>query len=234
MAGAIGAPWFTLAAGRPAVCALPDIATPASAVCGTEQTGGRSALHAGEMPHRALEPAFTVERKLGDIEIRDYARYAVAETFVGASADLAGNLAFPVLAGYIFGKNKGARAFAITAPVSQAAAPMHFAMQAPVTQTAKDGGYLVQFVLPRDVTPDTAPEPDDPRVRIRDVPAHQVAVIRYSGLWSRENYAQHLATLTAALEAAGLHWDGEPVFSRYNAPWTPWFLRRNEIWVSLR
>lgn len=203
-------------------------------MCVNQQTGGCGAPHAFGMPHRALEPAYTIERKLGDIEIRDYARYLVVETFVGASADMAGTLAFPILAGYIFGKNKGARAFASNALVPQAAAPMHFAMQAPLTQMPKDGGHLVQFVLPRDLTLSAAPEPDDPRVQVRDVPAHRVAAIRYSGLWSEANYAQHLATLTAATDAAGLGWTGEPVFSRYNAPWTPWFLRRNEIWVSLR
>ena len=33
--------------------------------------------------------------------------------------------------------------------------------------------------------------------------------------------------------AAGLAWTGEPVYSRYNGPLTPWFLRRNEIWLQL-
>ena len=38
----------------------------------------------------------------------------------------------------------------------------------------------------------------------------------------------------AALDAAGVATQGEPVLARYNAPFTPWFLRRNEIWLALR
>jgi hypothetical protein len=65
------------------------------------------------------------------------------------------------------------------------------------------------------------------------VAASRVAVIRYSGFWSADNYAEHLARLQAMLTAEGLAWRGEPVFSRYNPPFTPWFLRRNEIWLNL-
>jgi len=106
-------------------------------------------------------------------------------------------------------------------------------MTAPVTQTAAAGGYVVQFVLPKDVTLATAPEPLDPRVMLREEPARQVAVIRYSGFWSQDNYDEHLTKLKAALQAADLSWSGEPVFSRYNPPFMPWFLRRNEIWLTL-
>jgi hypothetical protein len=83
------------------------------------------------------------------------------------------------------------------------------------------------------VTLATAPEPIDPRVRLREMPASAVAAIRYSGFWSQANYAEHLDQLKAALRAADVRWTGEPVYSRYNAPWTPWFLRRNEIWLRL-
>jgi hypothetical protein len=101
------------------------------------------------------------------------------------------------------------------------------------TQTAAPGGYRVQFVLPKGVTLATAPEPLDARVTLRDVAPSRVAVIRYSGFWSEANYQKHLDTLQTALRAADLAWVGEPVYSRYNAPFTPWFLRRNEIWLHL-
>jgi hypothetical protein len=145
----------------------------------------------------------------------------------------AGNQAFPILAGYIFGKNKGERKFAMTAPVTQAAEPVKLEMTAPVTQTAAPGGFRVQFVLPKGVSQDNAPEPLDTRVTVRDVAPSRVAVIRYSGFWSDANYAQHLAKLQAALSAAKLVAVGEAVYSRYNAPFTPWFMRRNEIWLHL-
>ena len=188
------------------------------------------------------EPTFTVARRLSDeVEIRAYAPYVVAEVRVQASAEEAGSQAFPILAGYIFGKNKGERTMAMTAPVTQTPAstgtptaePVKLAMTAPVTQTPSDGGYRVQFVLPSDVSLATAPEPLDPRVVLREEPAQRVAVIRYRGFWSDANYQEHLVRLQDSLRREGLAWRGEPVWSRYDPPITPWFLRRNEIWLTL-
>jgi hypothetical protein len=178
-------------------------------------------------------PDYEVVRRLGDIEVRQYAPYTVAEVLMRGSADDVVTQAFPILSGYIFGKNKGARAFVTTEAVKRPATPIHFAMTSPVTQIAVAGGFTVQFVLPKGVMLASAPEPDDRRVHLRELPAHTLAAIRYSGFWSASNYAMHLATLMAALKAVALSWSGEPAFSRYNAPWTPWFLRRNEIWLSL-
>ena len=186
------------------------------------------------MPSHAIEePDYQVVRELGDVQVRQYAAFTVAEVVVPGPAGEAGNQAFPILAGYIFGKNKGERRFAMTAPVTQAAVPVKLEMTAPVTQTAAPGGVLVQFVLPKGVTAASAPAPLDARVQLRDVLPGQTAVIRYSGFWSESNYGEHLVKLQAALRTAGLAWEGEPVYSRYNAPFTPWVMRRNEIWLQL-
>ena len=176
-------------------------------------------LTALPMPSQAIEePEYQVVRELAGIEVRQYAAYSVAEVIVPGPAGEAGNQAFPILAGYIFGKNKGERKFAMTAPVTQTAAP---------------GGFLVQFVLPKNVTPDSAPQPLDARVQLRELMPTRFAVIRYSGFWSESNYNEHLAKLQAALREADLAWEGEAIYSRYNAPFTPWFMRRNEIWLRL-
>jgi hypothetical protein len=187
------------------------------------------------MAHAIEEPQYEVVRTLGDkVEVRQYAPYVVAEVVLDSTAEDAGNQAFPILAGYIFGKNKGEQKFAMTAPVTQAAAPVRMDMTAPVTQAAVAGGMRVQFVLPKAVTLATAPEPLDPRVQLRLVPAAAWAVIRYSGSWSQSNYQEHLLELKAVLLAAGVATQGEPVLARYDAPFKPWFLRRNEIWLALR
>ena len=183
--------------------------------------------------HATEEPEYRIVRELAGIELRQYAAYTVAEVVVSGPATEAGNQAFPILAGYIFGKNKGEKKFAMTVPVTQAAVPVKLEMTAPVTQTAAPGGFLVQFVLPKGVTVASAPEPLDARIQLREVQPNQVAVIRYSGFWSESNYSEHLAKLQAALRAANLAWTGEAVYSRYDAPFTPWFMRRNEIWLHL-
>ena len=183
--------------------------------------------------HATEEPPYTVVQELEGFEIREYPPYTVAEVVVTGEASEAGSRAFPILAGYIFGKNKGDRKLAMTAPVTQAAVPVKLDMTAPVTQTAAPGGFLVQFVLPRGVTVASAPEPIDPRIVLREVPASRVAVIRYSGFWSEANYNEHLTKLQAAMKSANIVWTGEPVLSRYNGPATPWFMRRNEIWLPV-
>ncbi|MCC6706173.1 MAG: heme-binding protein [Gammaproteobacteria bacterium] len=183
--------------------------------------------------HAIEEPAFEVSKRIGDIEVREYAPYVVAEVVLKGSAQDTGNRGFRILAGYIFGKNKGEQRLAMTAPVTQAPAPTELAMTAPVSQQAARDGYLVQFVLPRDVTLARAPAPLDPRIVLREEPPKRVAVIRYAGRWSDDNYNTHLAELETVLRSAGIKWAGAPVYSRYNPPITPWFLRRNEIWLQL-
>ena len=139
------------------------------------------------------EPDYEVIRKFDNVELRRYAPYVVAEVVLDTSAEDAGSQAFPILAGYIFGKNKGEKKLAMTAPVTQTAAPVRMDMTAPVTQAAVGGRMQVQFVLPKGLTLATAPEPIDPRVQLRVMPAAAWAVIRYSGTWSQSNYREHLA-----------------------------------------
>ncbi|MDP3627356.1 MAG: heme-binding protein [Hydrogenophaga sp.] len=183
--------------------------------------------------HATEEPSYQVVREFSGIEVREYAAYTVAEVVVAGPAGEAGGQAFPVLAGYIFGKNKGERKFDMTAPVTQTAAPVKMEMTAPVTQSVQAGGFLVQFVLPKGVTVANAPEPLDARIQLREVAPHQVAVVRYSGFWSEANDNEHLLKLQSVLKAANLVWTGDPVFSKYDPPFKPWFLRRNEVWLRL-
>ena len=191
-------------------------------------------LSAFPMPsHATQEPDYKLVRTYDRFEIREYPAYTVAEVLMPGPAADAGNQGFRILAAYIFGKNRGDRKLGMTAPVTQAPAPVKLDMTAPVTQAPADGGFVVQFILPSGVTADSAPVPLDDRIRVREVPASRVAVIRYSGFWSESNYQEHLASLRSALEAANLITTGEPVYARYNPPFTPWFLRRNEIWLRL-
>ena len=195
------------------------------------------ALMTGSTVARAVEePKFVVTRQLDGVEVREYAPYIVAEVVVPGHASDAGNQGFKLLAGYIFGKNKGERKISMTAPVTQTAqpaTPQKIEMTAPVTRTATEGGYVVQFVMPAEFTLETLPEPVDSQVHLKAMPGSRFGVIKYSGFWSQSNYDTHLATLRKTLEAAGLATTGEPIYSRYDPPWTPWFMRRNEIWLKL-
>lgn len=177
------------------------------------------------------QPRYSVVKTFEDFEIRRYEPTIVAQTVVDASLEEAGNEAFKLLAGYIFGKNRGERKIAMTAPVAQT--PAKIALTAPLSRTATTGGMVVQFTMPAEWTLDTLPEPIDPRVELKQIPGRTVAVIRYSGFWSESRYNDYLAQLKVALAREGIPWEGEPVWARYNPPIMPWFLRRNEIWLNV-
>ncbi len=179
------------------------------------------------------KPAHEVVRRYADFEVRDYAPRVVAETEVRLPRKEAGNEGFRRLAGYIFGKNRGEQRIAMTAPVAQLPG-RRIAMTAPVAQEERSpGAFVVQFTMPASFTLATLPEPLDPQVTLRDEPARRVAVWRYSGTWSEERYEAQLARFRFALAREGLTAAGEPTWARYDPPWTPWFLRTNEIWVEL-
>jgi hypothetical protein len=178
------------------------------------------------------QPRYTILESFDGAELREYGPQLVAEVDVDGTLESAGSAGFRVLAGYIFGKNRGRRTIAMTAPVTQSAG-QRLAMTAPVTQTGAEGRWVLRFVMPAGQTPETLPEPLDSRVRLGVLPARRVAALRYSGTWSGRRYREHLARLRAAMAARGLRPVGEPEWARYDAPMVPWFLRRNEILVEV-
>jgi len=60
-----------------------------------------------------------------------------------------------------------------------------------------------------------------------------MAVKQYSGTWSQDNYEEHETQLLKALKADDVKIIGEPMFARYNSPFSLWFLRRNEVMIEV-
>jgi hypothetical protein len=184
---------------------------------------------------RAVEEAeYRVLQQDGAIELRAYAPSIVAETVVDAGFEDAGNRAFRKLFRYIDGENVAQQEIAMTAPVSQSPAGRKIEMTSPVGQRPSAGGWAVSFMMPSAFTMDTIPRPSDPAVQLRAIPAYRAAAIRYSGFWSEERYREHLQELRAWIAAQGLEAASEPVWARYDPPFKPWFMRRNEILVPVR
>jgi hypothetical protein len=166
-----------------------------------------------QQPYEVLE-------KYPDFELRRYPDHLVAETEVGGVFELAGNVAFPRLARYIGGHNRSSRKLAMTAPVVQ-------------EQDPQSRRYVVGFVMPADVSAEDLPDPVDSNVHTRLVSTEIAAALRFSGRWSRGSFEKRTAQLTAALDTACLEVVGDPRFARFDPPWTPWFLRRNEVVVPV-
>ena len=167
-------------------------------------------------------PEYTVTERIGRVEIRDYDGYLAAETTVDGPLERAGNAGFRTLARFIFGANE-------TAPGEST----KIAMTTPVTQVPTGDRYRIRFMMPRAYTTDTLPTPADDRVTITEVGPQRVAALRYSGSWSKSGHDRHLCELRDTLAVDGRSTVGEPVWARYDPPWKPWFLRRNEVMLEL-
>lgn len=183
------------------------------------------------------EPEYQVVGQYADFELRLYAPYIVAEVDVRGEFDNAGNEAFRILAGYIFGDNAATEKMAMTAPVESrsAAEGEKMAMTAPVTATAAedDGRTTYAFVMERKYSLQSLPVPNDDRIRIRQVPERTMAVRRYAGRWTEGKYLQHEELLLSALDAHGIQTIGRPSLARYNSPFSLPFMRRNEVMVEM-
>jgi len=180
------------------------------------------------------EPAFKTVLKEGSFEIRDYPAVVAAEVSVTGGQREASSKGFRLLAGYIFGGNKRRQSIAMTAPVVQRLNSEKIAMTAPVTQIERAGSWTVRFTMPRGYTLETLPEPNDPKVSLRRLPAERFAVIRFSGLAGKADVDAKTIELLAAAKAHHLRAIGPVSLARYNPPWTLWFMRRNEVMVPVK
>lgn len=201
------------------------------------------------------EPAFDVIETSGGVELRRYAPYVIAETFVDGPLDTASNQGFRRIAGYIFGANTaagsatGPEKIEMTAPVTvePIAAPGKSAtkieMTAPVTvEPVGNGGddalaaarrWRIQFAMPSRYTLATLPRPNDPQVVLREEPARRQAVVVFSGLAGEDRVRKATAQLRTWLDAKGLRPVGPFRLARYDPPWTLPFWRRNEVMVEV-
>ena len=166
------------------------------------------------------EPKFNVIRREDRFELRDYAASVVAEVTVTGDRRQIGSRGFRLLAGYIFGGNAGGKRIAMTAPVT-------LMPRNPDTSVA--GEWVMRFTLPSGSDLNTLPSPDKSEVRLRAIPAARFAVLRFSGWVGPAQISRQAAKLAAKIAALGLTTTGPLAIARYNPPWTPWFLRRNEV-----
>jgi hypothetical protein len=71
-------------------------------------------------------------------------------------------------------------------------------------------------------------------VTVREVPRRLVATWRYSGRWTEARFREEEQQLRRELAARGLVATGDAEIARYNPPFMPTFLRRNEVLIPVR
>ncbi len=160
------------------------------------------------------KPKYKVLQKDGNIEIRQYPALRVAEIKRNGNRGRAVRNAFSPLASYIFAREREGEKISMTAPV---------------TQQKSGGSWTVQFIMPSKYTLKDLPKPDNAEVRLREIPAKKRVAIRFSGRQNDKLLAEKEQELRAWLKAKGITPKGNPLYAYYNDPFTPGFMRRNEV-----
>lgn len=188
------------------------------------------------------ETSYTVLSQVEDFELRRYDEQLVAQTWVSGDQDTASRQGFKILADYIFGNNTApsgeSSKISMTAPVTMQSdnlngqASQKIAMTAPVSMQQNNGKWRVQFTMPSQYTMQTLPKPNNPDVKIVQVPAQTYGVIKFSGLAGSKKVAKKTETLKSWMQTQKLVITGTPELARYNPPWTLPFMRRNEVMMT--
>ena len=181
-------------------------------------------------------PPYQVVSRDGKFEIRKYQTRVVASVEIEDSYERALNKAFGILAGYIFRKEVPQGDLRTVNPVSfnygenvQKKIPM----TAPVVVEPQGKAVTMRFFMPSDYTLDTLPAPQDSRIKLSVLPAQTYLTLRFSGTGRDKDF---LVRTQEAMEYArknNLKVVGEPVSAYYNPPFTPPFLRRNEVHLPI-
>lgn len=176
-------------------------------------------------------PAYRVVEQDGAFEIRDYPALTVAEVVRGGERQAALRAGFSPLANYIFAKERAGERVAMTAPVIQQRIG---AMTVPVAAAPDVAGeWAVRFIMPARYTLSALPQPASAEVRLRELPARRVAAVRFSGRATPALIDAQETALHQWLDAHGRCPAAMPVYAYYNDPFTPGFLRRNEVLIDV-
>jgi DNA gyrase inhibitor GyrI len=156
---------------------------------------------------------YKVVRSEGKFEVRDYPAVTVVETPMARSGNGADG-SFNRLFRFITGGNE---------------AKQKISMTTPVFMSGSDSNATMAFVMPAKLAATQVPKPTDGSVKVRALEAGRFAVLRFSGGRNAKNESETLARLKAWMEAQGLKTVSVPVYGYFDPPWTPGFLRRNEV-----
>jgi hypothetical protein len=162
------------------------------------------------------EQKFDLIERLPDskVEIRRYHECTLADVVVNADYQNAGNMGFRPLITYISRNN--------------------IAMTAPVIQEPTGNSWIVSFVMPAGMLIENLPIPADSNVRLRQAPEHMAAALTFSGVTS-ENKVQKMETeLRSVLAASNRIAIGAVQIARFDPPWKPGFMRKNEVILEIQ
>lgn len=163
-------------------------------------------------------PEYKVVEKEGSFEIRDYPELTIVSTPMQKRGE---DGSFMRLFRFISGRNERSQKISMTTPV---------------LMTGAESG-IMSFIVPKDVARQGVPTPSNPEVTISTKPPARYAVYRFSGpskpIPSQEAAKKLLAWVDAKHLEISASPSPLPLYAYYNPPWTPGFMRRNEVLLRL-
>jgi hypothetical protein len=181
-------------------------------------------------------PKYKVIKKEGSFELREYNDFIIAKVEVNAkNYDEAANTGFKLLADFIFGNNTKRAKISMTAPVGEEEISSEkIAMTAPVkVEAVTEHTYVISFTMPKRYSLENLPVPNNKAVTFEKIPSHKVAVLRFSGFVNERILKKKTNELQTWITEQKINPQGNFSSARYDPPWTLWFLRRNEVIVSV-
>ena len=182
------------------------------------------------------EPKYILLEKSHDFELRQYQPVVIAEVSVEGAFDEISSKGFRLIADFIFGNNRNksgvSEKIAMTAPVSVEPCTEEIAFNTLVSEQQTSGKWRMYFVMPSNYRLESLPAPGNSLVQLKQIPARNVAVIRFSGLAKVAKTQKKTQELLARMESRQLKPVSGVELARYNPPWTLPFLRRNEVMVE--
>lgn len=166
------------------------------------------------------EQPYEVVAKEAGFEVRYYPEYVLVQVTTRGEFNSAASRGFGPLVNYISGRNQDRTKYAMTAPV----------IHQPNPQATE---HVISFVLPVGVAVKDLPLPIDAAVKTKAVAPHYAAAVKFRGLANYEHFNTLGSKLKTAVESAGLKPVGDPYYARFDPPWKPGFLRRNEALIAL-
>jgi len=190
-------------------------------------------LIGSEVINNVEQPKYEVLSQKNNIEIRQYEPNLIAEVKKAGNRKEAISAGFKDLADFIFGNNKSSDKISMTAPVQQSAGES-ISMTAPVQQSKQNDEWLISFVMPSKYQKSNLPLPNNPNVKIIEIPSKKYAAIVFSGKNSNENVYKHEKELVKFIEENALIAIGVSKYAFYNHPLTLPFMRRNEVLIEIK
>lgn len=164
---------------------------------------------------------YDVIKKIDNIEIRNYPKLILASVKGYNDDD-----AFGLLFNYISGYNTAQSKISMTAPVITSE-------KIPMTAPVLSQRNYMAFVMPSSYDKSTIPKPKDQKVKIEILPKRKIAALRFSGYTSDKKTEKRISELLSVLKNHELKTKGEPFLMRYNSPFAPGFIRRNELAIEI-